>query len=47
MLLKGIVLAPRFTVVPDVCPVYGINVTVAVLPLKFSLVILAPTAIVC
>jgi hypothetical protein len=47
MLLKGIVLVPRFTVVPDVAPVYGINVTVAVLPLKFVLVILAPTAMVC
>jgi hypothetical protein len=47
MLLKGIVLVPRFTVVPDVAPVYGIKVTVAVLPLKFALVILAPTAIVC
>jgi hypothetical protein len=46
MLLKGITLVPRFWVVPDVDPVYGINVTVAVLPLKFSLVILAPIAIV-
>jgi hypothetical protein len=47
MLLKGIVLVPRFSVVPDVNPVYGVNVTVAVLPLRLLLVILAPTAMVC
>ena len=47
ILSKGIVTDPISTVVPEVVPVYGVNWTVAVLPLKLLLMILAPINIIC